>query len=215
MSWVTSYFASSIGKKNLMAVTGLLLCGFLVAHLSGNMLLVVGADAFNAYAEALTSNRFLLYTAETILFLIFASHIALATLLTVENRRARPNRYVVKGTRGMSTIASKNMYVTGIIVLVFLVIHLYNFRFADLEGTTLYDVVASYFQNPVWVVYYVLSSCVLGVHVWHGFQSAFKSLGIEHSQYTPFIRRVSWLFAIAVAIGYSFLPIWLHFQGGE
>ena len=93
MSWVTSYFASSVGKKHIMAVTGLLLCGFLVAHLSGNMLLVVGADAFNAYAEALTSNKVLLYTAETILFLIFASHIAIATRLTFENRRAESWRH--------------------------------------------------------------------------------------------------------------------------
>ena len=212
MSWFAGLISSSIGKKQLMALTGLLLCGFLSTHLAGNYLLLVGRDAFNAYAETLTSNKLFLYTAETILFSIFAVHIGLACKLTLQNRAARPVRYAVRGSRGNSSFASRNMFVTGLIVLVFLVLHLIHFRLADTSTATLYDIVEERFRSIPYVVYYVFSSCVLGIHLWHGFQSAFRSLGIEHPKYTPILVCLGRLFAVVCAIGYSVLPVFMYFQ---
>ena len=215
MTWVRSYLTSSIGKKQVMAVTGLLLCGFLVAHVSGNYLLLAGRDAFNAYADGLKSFGPLFYVAEIGLLALFGLHIALGILVTVENRRARPARYVVYSSRGTRTFSSNKMLLTGVLILIFLLIHIWNFRLADLSGTTLYDVVVGHFQNTGYVVYYVFSSCVVGVHVAHGFQSAFKSLGLEHAKYTPWIRALGLCFAWGVALSYSFLPIWARFLSNE
>jgi succinate dehydrogenase / fumarate reductase cytochrome b subunit len=198
-------------KEAVMAVTGLLLCGFLVAHVSGNYLLLSGRDAFNAYAEDLKSFGVLFYVAEVGLLELFGLHIVLAIVVTRENRRARPVPYVVYRSRGTRTFSSNKMFLSGVLILVFLLIHLWTFRFADLSGTTLYDVVMTHFQNIGYVAYYVFFSCVVAVHVAHGFQSAFKSLGLEHAKYTPWIRVVGLLFAWGVALSYSFLPIWACF----
>ncbi|MGZ3871236.1 MAG: hypothetical protein ACXVLQ_19225, partial [Bacteriovorax sp.] len=116
--------STSIGKKQIMGVTGLLLCGFLVSHLIGNITLMISSDAFNKYSHTLTSNP-LIYVAEAILLGIFLSHILMAVKLVIENRRARPERYYMykKSGRG-GTFASKTMPITGMIALVFLVFHI-------------------------------------------------------------------------------------------
>jgi succinate dehydrogenase / fumarate reductase cytochrome b subunit len=214
MTWFVKYLATSIGKKQAMAVSGLLLCGFLVSHLSGNFLLFAGREAFNEYADTLKSFGPLFYVAEVLLAAVFLIHIGLAVKLTAENRRARPVAYAVDGNRGASTKASAHMFVSGGLILVFLLIHLWSFRLADLSETTLYDVVMTKFQNPLYVLYYVFSSSVVGFHVWHGFQSAFKSLGFDHPKYTPCLERLGKLFAVGMGAGYSSLPVWACFLSG-
>jgi succinate dehydrogenase / fumarate reductase cytochrome b subunit len=211
MSWFVKYLTSSIGKKQCMAVSGLLLSGYLVIHLAGNCLVFLGREAFNEYAAGFKANLVFLYTAEVILAGIFIAHIGLGALLTLENRRARGSRYAVKGTRGARTFASYTMFPTGLIVLVFLIVHLINFRFADLSRTTLYDVLVETFASFGYVAFYVFSSCVLGVHLWHGVQSAAKSLGLDHPVYTPYIEALGKLFAVVMAAGYSSVPIWVYF----
>ena len=124
-----NYFISSIGKKQIMAVTGLGLIGFTVSHLLGNFILFLGADAFNLYAHTLTSNP-LIYIAEAGLLSMFLAHLVLAAVTTLQNRAARPVNYLVHKSSGRGeTFASKTMGWTGVIILVFLVLHLINFKY--------------------------------------------------------------------------------------
>ena len=122
------YLGSSIVKKQIMAVTGLMLCGFLIAHLTGNLLIIAGPEAFNRYAHGLTHNKAFLYTAEFFLSLLFQTHIVMAIKLTIENKKARPEKYYMKKATGRgATFASSTMPYTGFITLVFLVFHLLIF----------------------------------------------------------------------------------------
>ncbi len=211
MTWMFRTLCSSIGKKQCVAVSGLLLCGFLVLHLLGNFLLFFGKDAFDAYAEAMTSNLLFYYPAEAILAALFLVHIVFAVWVTIENRRARPVRYVARASAGERTIASSTMIYSGIIVLVFLVLHLKDFRFAKAEGASLYDLVIDKFHGSYYVIWYVFASCVVALHVSHGFQSAFRSLGLSQPKCVALVRIAGRLFAIFVAVGYASLPLYAYF----
>ncbi len=215
------YFSSSIGKKQLMGITGLLLSGFVLTHLMGNFLLFLGPKAFNLYSHALISNP-LIVVAELILLAIFLSHLALAALLTRENRKARPVPYHTRKTSGRgSTFASSTMPLSGAILLAFIIYHLIGFKYGTVYTTTyegvevrdLYRLLMEYFQSPLQVVLYIIPMLVLGLHLSHGFQSAFKSLGLVHPRYTPCVVRLGHAFAWFVALGFSSLPLWCLYKG--
>ena len=222
MTWLCRYLSSSIGKKQLMAITGLLLSGFLIAHLLGNFLLMAGADAFNLYAYKLTSTP-LIYIAEAGLVAIFLGHLGLAMKLTQENKAARgPQGYYMKTKTGKgSTLASSTMIYSGIIIGIFLVTHLMHFKFGSYYETKvngvvmrdLYRTVIEFFQNPLFVAWYVAAMILLGLHLSHGVQSAFQSFGLRHHVYTPIIKKASLTFSLLVAAGFAALSIWAHFQG--
>jgi succinate dehydrogenase / fumarate reductase cytochrome b subunit len=216
-----SFMMSSIGKKTVMAKTGLALCGFLITHLIGNCLIFVGADQFNLYAHTLVSNP-AIYIAEAILVILFLSHIFMAVKLVIENKVARPIGYAMKkATGGGATFASATMPYTGFIILIFLVTHIMHFKYGTnystvVDGVEMRDIfrtVIEYFSSPIWVVWYVVAMTTLGIHLSHGFQSAFQSLGFNHPKYTPIIKCVGILFSIFIAIGFSSLAIFCHFQG--
>ncbi|MAX67039.1 MAG: succinate dehydrogenase cytochrome b subunit [Bacteriovoracaceae bacterium] len=215
-----NYFTSSIGKKQIMALTGFGLVGFTLSHLLGNLLIFLGPDAFNFYAYKLTSNP-LIYVAEAGLLGMFLLHICLAVILKLQNMAARPHGYYVKNRTGRGeTIASATMPYTGLILLVFIIIHLLNFKFGSNYPTTvdgvqmrdLYRTVVEYFANPLYVVWYVFAMLALGLHTSHGFQSMFQSWGINHSKYTPIIQAASLAYGVVVAFGFSALAIFCHFQ---
>lgn len=216
-------FLNSVTKKQIMGVTGLLLCGFVLSHLLGNLLLVVSSDAFNKYSYTLTSNP-LIYLAELILGLIFVTHIVLAIKLTAENRAARPIQYYMRKHSGRgSTFASSTMTYTGIITFVFLVLHLINLKFGshyetEVNGVVMRDMYRTtieYFQNPLHVLFYIVCVTSLGVHVSHGFWSGFQSLGLNHPTYMPKIKFVAGVFGVLVAVGFSALSIFCYFQGAH
>ena len=222
-SRLKTFISKSIAKKQVMGITGLMLCGFLVTHLAGNLLIFVGADAFNQYAHALVSNPFI-YVAEAGLALIFLTHIALAVRLSYENNKARPQKYYMKRHTGRgATFASASMPYTGILALIFTVIHILNFKFGPVYDTTvdgvamrdLYRTVIEYFQSPLHILWYVFALLAIGVHVSHGFWSAFQSLGFNHPRYTPGLQIFSKLFGVLITIGFSALPIYCYFQGGR
>ncbi len=213
--------SSSVGKKFVMGVTGLLLCGFLVFHLAGNLLLYVGADAYNHYAHTLHEQKLLVAIAEVGLLVLFAAHIFLAFKTTQENRAARRVEYQTKKSklqgRMIGELVSPEgwMFVSGAIVLAFLILHLSDFRFSlRLQG----DAGEEPFAKAVrilqdrfsfWV--YFLGCLILGVHLGHGFSSAFQSLGIAHPKYNALIRWVGVGFAILVAVGFASFPWWASF----
>lgn len=214
---------SSVVKKQMMAVTGLLLCGFLVSHLLGNLFLFVGADAFNKYSHALISNP-LIYLAEVILGLLFLSHILMAFKLTIENKKARPVNYYMRKTSGRgATLASSTMPYTGLIALIFLVIHILGLKFGTqyttniggIEMRDIYKTTIEYFQDPLHVVGYLVAILSLGFHVSHGFWSAFQSLGFNHPKYMPKIKCFSVLYGLLVAIGFGSFPIYCYIIGGR
>jgi succinate dehydrogenase / fumarate reductase cytochrome b subunit len=214
MDWLIRAFQSSIGKKQIMAVTGLSLCGFLVTHLAGNFFLFGGMEAFDGYAEGLESMPYLLIPAEIALLAIFVTHVALAIRVTLENHRARRSRYQVEGDRGARTPASSTMIISGAFILAFIVIHLLHFKLADrivIDGyESLYWLVIVTFKNPVNLIWYVVGVCILGAHVFHGVESAFRSLGLCNSRFAPAILWASRAFGVSMAIGYSSLPIYAY-----
>lgn len=215
-----NYFTSSVGKKQIMALTGAGLVGFTLTHLLGNLLILVGPDAFNKYAYTLTSNP-LIYVAEAGLLGMFLLHILLAIVLRLQNMGARPKGYYVKNRTGRGeTIASATMPYTGVILLIFVIIHLLNFKFGSEYLTTvggvemrdLYRTVVEYFANPLYVAWYVFAMIAFGLHTSHGFQSMFQSWGLNHPKYTPTIQALSLAYGIFVAAGFSSLAIFCHFQ---
>jgi len=211
--------SSSIGKKILMAITGLALCGFLVVHLAGNLLLYVPDDGekYNAYAHALHAQEILLPIAEIGLLILFVGHVWLALKTKFENDAARPVGYAMRQSKldegPLAAPASSIMFATGIIVLLFLLLHLSDFKFklrhtSELEDLTPYAKAVVILHDPITFVVYIVGSLVLGYHLLHGFQSAFQTLGLNHPKYSPFIKFSSFVFAIIVAVGFGSFPFW-------
>lgn len=197
-----------------MAVTGFMLVGFLIAHLAGNLSLFVDKDgtAFTAYADGLHETLGpLLYVAEVGLLLLFVVHIRIAIALTLANRAARPSGYRHQPVHDSSTPASRNMFISGSVVMAFIVVHLINFRFAEglavPDGASLHTKVVTLLTNPLWAAIYVLGALAIGVHVSHGFRSAFQSLGVSHPRANKLAARVGWAIAALVAIGFASFPI--------
>lgn len=216
MNWLTRTLSSSVGKKFVMAITGLLLCGFLVAHLAGNALLLVGPEAYNAYAHKLHENEGLLKIAEVGLFLLFAFHIYLAFSLTRMNQTARKVSYSRKETKieepGPSRRVSNWMMTTGIIVLGFLLLHLVDFtieaRDFAYEGKEPFDKAVMILQNPITMVVYIVGSIALWIHLTHGFASSFQSLGILPPKIKATVEWIGIAFAAAIGIGFGIFVFW-------
>ncbi|MBW2603740.1 MAG: succinate dehydrogenase cytochrome b subunit [Deltaproteobacteria bacterium] len=209
MNWFTDTFWSSVGKKLMMAITGLFFCIFLVLHLAGNLTIYMGKDAFNSYARHLHSLGPLLTLAEWGLLLFAATHICTGLLLFYQNYKARPTRYAVNKRAGGRTLGSATMPYTGVFLLLFVIYHLFNFHFVDKTHTTIFQIVSAAFSKPSYVVIYTFAMIVAAVHVSHGFWSAFQTLGANHPKYTPFLRGVSLVFSLIVGIGFGFIPVYV------
>jgi succinate dehydrogenase / fumarate reductase cytochrome b subunit len=209
------FLESSIGKKIMVALAGLFLSVFLLVHLAGNLFLFSGSRAFNRYASLLEHNE-LLPVAEIGLVVLFLIHIALAVRAWFANRAARPVGYQVYAGKGARTPGSRSMAVTGTLVLAFLIVHLKTFRFAPeaVREADLYALVVHWFRNPWYSAFYVLALGGLGLHLSHGVQSAFQTLGLNHPRYTPLIKKLGLAFAVLVAIGFMSMPIYFGFLGG-
>lgn len=188
-----------------------------MSHLAGNFLLFKGAKAFNQYAQSLEDLGVLLYGIEVALAGLFLVHIFFALWVSKENFQARPEKYVVKNWAGKRTLGSSTMPITGLLVLVFLAVHLFNFRYAKVihPDKSLYDLVAELFQSAPYVAYYVLSVFVLGIHLSHGLQSVTRTLGLSNPRYLNLVRFVSYFFSVAITLGYASIPLYFYcFKGG-
>lgn len=218
MSWITSFFTSSIGGKILMAASGLFLTLFLIVHLSGNLqLLATDGRAFNEYANFMGHNP-LIQAGAVVNFSIIILHFIMAIKLTLDNRKSRPVRYEV--TNKSSSWASRNMFIFGGIIFVFLLIHLSSFWYQGKFGTMaqvnyeggpmmndMYSLVHAKFSQPLYLILYVGTMLFVAFHLWHGFQSAFQSIGIRHAKYTPIIKTVGYGITVLVALGFAAIPI--------
>lgn len=206
MRWLCGLVHSSIGRKVMVAAAGILLCGFLVTHLAGNLFLLVGEGPFNRYAEALEENPLLL-PAELGLAALFLIHIVTTLWLKWENRQARPVGYAIEASKGGRTPGSRSMALTGTFLLAFLIVHLKTFKFAD-KPDGLFRLVMDSFARTPYTLFYVAAMAGLGLHLSHGVQSAFNTFGVNHPKYTPLIKKAGMGFAALIAGGFALLPIW-------
>ncbi|MCF8239709.1 MAG: succinate dehydrogenase cytochrome b subunit [Saprospiraceae bacterium] len=225
MSWFSHFLKSSIGQKLIMSLTGLFLILFLVVHLIGNLQLLAedGGESFNVYARFMTSNP-LIKTISYGLYFFILLHTWQGIVLWFKNRAARGKEgYAVKKTRavGTSAVLSSRMAWLGIIVFVFIVIHMVQFWLQmklgnvqmatypghDGEYKDLFVMVIDAFKNPAFVIFYVICMYVIGLHLWHGFQSSFQTLGLNHKKYTPLIKGIGKVYSILIPAGFAIIPI--------
>ncbi len=211
MSWIINTLWSSIGKKLLMAVTGLGFIGFLSVHLVGNLTLYSGRDLFTSYVKHLHALGPLITIAELGLLLFALIHVVMGTILFYQNIKARPVRYRVNKNAGGRTIGSMTQPYTGYIILAFVIIHLVNFHFAEHTDESLYLLVAKILANPAYIAIYLFAMIVVAFHVSHGFWSLFQTLGANHPKYMPFIQKIGILLSLIFGIGFGFIPIYISF----
>ena len=219
MSWVTKTLTSSLGRKLIMAVTGLSLIAFLLVHCGINACIFLndGGHTFNEAAEFMSHN-FFIRVAEVGLMAGFIVHIADGLILWKSNSEKRPVKYAIVKGEANSTWYSRSMGLLGSLLLIFLVIHLRHFwvvsRFTD-EITsgqqTLFGEMQEVFANPFPVVLYVLGCISLAYHLLHGFQSAFQTMGWNHPKYTPFIKSLGAGFSILIPLVFAAMPIAMYF----
>jgi succinate dehydrogenase / fumarate reductase cytochrome b subunit len=213
MHWITNFFGSSIGKKLLMAFTGLCFIGFLSVHLAGNLTLYGGKELFNSYAEHLHSLGPVILFAEWGLLFLAVVHVMTGSLLFFQNLKARPNRYRMNRRAGGRTLSSQTMPYTGFIILCFVIFHLLNFHFVDQTQTTLYQIVFAAFQSPFYICIYIAAMVVVALHIRHGFWSLLQTVGANHPKYMPVVMGSSIVLSLIFGIGFGFLPIYLSFSG--
>ncbi len=212
--------SSSVGTKLLMGLTGLALFAYMVLHLAGNALVLAGPDIFNEYSHTLISNP-LIVPIELGLLALFLVHTYTAITMWRANKAARPVGYLKKepaGHTSRKSLASTTMIASGLLLLVFVIVHVKQFKFgtwyqtvASEEIRDLYRTEIEIFQQPLWVLFYVAGTLLVGLHLRHGIASAFQSLGIDHPVYTRKLTAMGIFFAILIAGGLAAIPVWIFF----
>jgi succinate dehydrogenase / fumarate reductase cytochrome b subunit len=211
-SATTTFWRSSIGRKVVMAVTGAILFGFVLAHMAGNFTVYLGPEAMNGYAVFL--RQFLhgagLWIARAVLLLAVILHIWSATSLTLSSRAARPVGYRERRW-AESTYASRTMRWSGVILFFFVIYHLLHFTFGTVhpsfvEGDVYHNFVTGFQSVPVSLAY-IVAMILLGLHLRHGVWSMFQTLGVSHPRYIRWAHVAAWLFAVIVVVGNCSFPI--------
>lgn len=217
MNGIKAYCQSSIGKKQIVAVTGIGLVLFLVAHLAGNLLIFSGPVALNSYAKKLHDLGPLLWVMRLGLIAMFAGHIITAIQLVRANRKARQQRYAVNNTPERS-FAAKTMPVSGAIIAAYLIFHLLDYTWQTnglstiLNGRELgvYGMLVNSFLCPIRSALYVIAMLAMGTHLTHAIQSAAQSFGVHHDNISPKIKLASRLIGAVLAIGFASIPIYIY-----
>ncbi len=212
------FLKSTVGRKYIMGLTGLVWMGFVLVHMAGNMLIFVSSDLYNSYGHALVSNKIILYGAEAVLILSLIVHVTMAILLTRQNRAARGIRYAVD-TRGpkSSTWASRYMAVQGSALLAFIILHLITFKYgshyeATVNGVVMRDLhklIIEVFNKPEYVTGYMVALVLMMFHLSHGASSVFQSFGILERKMQAGIKKAAWVYAAVVAGGFLSQPIYV------
>lgn len=216
-------FNSALGKKLIMSISGLFLMLFLLVHLGTNLLLLIGdGELFNKAAHALATYP-VLRVVEILLAFGFIFHILYATIITLKNRKARPVAYSNSSSNELTTWSSRNMYILGFTIFAFLVLHLINFflklRFGDVPyisydgGITqmhnTYELVSEFFIAYWWYnVLYIISAILLGLHLSHGFWSAFQTIGFNNSKWISRLAVASYIYSVIIATGFTIIPLY-------
>ena len=219
MSTIRRAFSSSVGTKLLMGLTGLALFAYLILHLIGNALIFAGPETFNEYSHRLVSNP-LVIPVEIGLLAIFLLHIYKAFTNYVANRRARPVGYTMKkfaGYTSRKSVASSTMIWSGIVIAVFVLVHVKQFKYGawyqTVSDNPVRDLARTEFEvfsHPVWVAFYFVATLLVGLHLRHGIASSFQSLGIDHPLYTRRLTIWGIVFAVIIGGGLACIPVWVY-----
>ncbi len=217
MTRAGSLWSSTVGKKIVMAVTGLIMVGFLIAHMAGNLQLFEGAERINTYSAFLhgPANE-VLWLLRIVLLISVIAHIVAAYQLTMLDRAARPVPYA-KHELQAATIGSRTMRVGGVLLAIFIVLHILHFTTLTLrpapvtEGDVYGNVLASF---RIWWVtsIYVIAMIALGLHLYHGLWSSVRTLGFEHGQLDPFKRPVAIALTLVIWAGFTLVPVAVFFH---
>lgn len=204
------FYDSTVGKKAVMAVSGIFLFLFVIAHLVGNLQFFEGPEKMNAYGRFLRIEPALLWGARITLLIMVALHIWSSILLAIRKNQARPQSYVKKKAVS-STYASRTMYWSGPIIAIFVIYHLLDFTLGVAnpgyqEGEIYANIVHS-FQNPLISGFYILAMALLCMHLYHGAWSMFQTLGVGSPRYTPLLKRFAGFISIAIFLGFVSIPI--------
>lgn len=222
MKWIIDFLLSSLGKKLIMSLTGLFLCLFLVVHMLGNLQLFFDntGEAFNTYAYTMTTNPLIKLISYGNYFFILL-HAVQGILITMYNRKAKGGSYQGKEVSDTEAkLASRNMRNLGLLILVFIGLHMYQFwgqmhfssemykiTYDGVEVKDLYRLVKEAFAQGWVVAFYLVSLVGLSMHLMHGFWSAFQSMGLSNKKYGPIIRAVAMGYAVLIPLGFASMPI--------
>lgn len=225
MSWVKNTFSSSIGRKFAMALSALFLMVFLLQHFAINITSVFSAEVFNDLSHFMGTNPVVQFALQPILIIAVVYHFAMGFVLEAKNKGAREVKYAMNKGQANSTWFSRNMIYSGLVVLAFLALHFYDFWIpeittkyieGDMSGMLAngeyryWEETVEKFHDPYRTGFYVLAFVLLAMHLLHGFQSAFQSIGARHPKYTPGIKKFGNIFAIAIPAGFIFIALFHH-----
>ncbi|TRZ46453.1 succinate dehydrogenase cytochrome b subunit [Robertkochia solimangrovi] len=211
---------SSIARKVAMALSGIFLISFLLLHFLINFTSVVSESTFNELSHFMGTNPLIQFLMQPILILGVIFHFVMGIVLEIKNNKARQVQYkMYKGNLNSSWV-SRNMIITGLVVLAFLGLHFYDFWFPEIvykyvefnpaDTTRYFGEMVHKFESPVRTGLYVISFVLLAMHLWHGFQSSFQTIGVNN-KYTPFIHKLGYTFAVVVPAGFIFIALFHHF----
>ncbi|MFB0902785.1 MAG: succinate dehydrogenase cytochrome b subunit [Nonlabens sp.] len=212
---------SSLARKWVMALSGLFLVIFLTQHFVINITSVIAPDTFNSWSHFMGYNPLVQFVAQPILIGGLIVHFFMGIVLDFKNRKARPIKYVKFSGRSNSTWVSRNMVITGLVVLAFLGLHMYDFwvhemtvKYIDVqpEDPTRYlHELKEKFADPIRVVFYAISFGLLAMHLWHGFNSSFQSMGAKATNQGAVIRKATYAWAVMIPAGFVFIALYHHF----
>ena len=222
MSQRSGVFSSSVGQKLVIGITGFLLFLYLLIHIAGNLIVFLGPQAFNRYAYVMEYGNPLLPAIELGLLLVALIHIYKTVRMFIGNQEKRPVNYDMKkraGKPSRKNFASSTMIASGLLLLVFLLIHVKAFRFSPeyewpAGGRDLYRQELEALQNPLVVGFYLLAMAAVGSHLWHGIASSLQSLGFDHPVWTPRILGAAKLIAFLIAGSFMVIAVWAYLQQG-
>ncbi len=219
MSWFSNTFSSSIGRKFAMALSALFLVTFLLMHLSINLLSVCSAEAYNAASHFMGTNPLIQFVMQPILMIGVIFHFVMGFILEARNRAARPVGYAQKAKDNASWM-SQNMIYSGLVILAFMGLHFVDFWLPEMNykyieqlpavSDRYYEEMVHKFQNPIRVGAYVVSFVLLALHLLHGFQSSFQSVGFDNKKYMPAVKFITQAYSILVPAAFIFIAIY-HF----
>ena len=219
MNTIKAYISTSLGKKQVVAASGLLLMLFVVFHLSANLLAFAGPEMYNFFPEKMHENPKFLLAAEFGLTVLFLTHIFFTVLVVKENRKARQERYDAFNPEARS-LPTRLMPVTGAILLAYLITHINDYVFAEHTGAGtlvngaeqgLYGLVYNSFTSPVRVVWYVIAMMAIGLHLAHAFQSVFQTFGWVRKQHLPTLQKISTGVGLVIGLAFSSIPLYFVF----
>lgn len=211
--WFVSFFKTSVGKKLVMATSGLLLLSFLAIHAFGNAAIYMGSKYFQIYADFLHGFPILVLIFGLGLVVIFLAHIGVGLLLFFEKRKTA-SRYDVETRVVENTFASRTMPYTGALIFIFLIIHVFGFNIAKPEDVKISILVQEYLSGFLYSLFYIISFIALAIHLNHGFWSMLQTFGINHPRYNCFISILTVAVPIAFLVIFGGIPIYFMTGAG-